>query len=169
MQELIIYLLKSAGLLSLFYAGYYFLLRKDTAFRSNRYFLLAGIVTSLLLPLLQITRIVEVEATAAPMFLENLTATTSLKVIGTQQETNWWQIAAIAYLLGLGFFLLKFLGELFSLLKLIFNTKTYREGNFHILPAGGCASVPCRHQNGKQKTGYFGWPGDGCCLAGARL
>lgn len=137
MQELIIYLLKSAGLLSLFYGGYYFLLRKDTAFRSNRYFLLAGIVTSLLLPLLQITRTVEVEATAAPMFLENLTATTSLKIIGTQQETNWWQIAAIAYLLGLGFFLLKFLGELFSLLKLIYTTKAYREGNFHILNKRG--------------------------------
>lgn len=118
MQEFIIYLLKSAGLLSPFYFGYYFLLKNDTNFGTNRFFLLAGIITSLLLPSLEITRTIEVETSGAAIFPENFSAEV-LNAPAVQPETiDWWQIAGIIYFVGLTFFLLKFFFELFFLLKL---------------------------------------------------
>ncbi len=137
MQELIIHLAKSAGLLSLFYAGYFFLLRKDTAFRSNRFFLLAGIMTSLLLPFLEITRTVEVEATAVPLLLENFSPVKNTTVAAQPQSTDWWLIAGAIYLAGFGFFLLKFFLELFVLLRLIFTHQTSRKENFLIINKKG--------------------------------
>lgn len=137
MQELIIYLLKSAGLFSLFYCGYHFLLKHDTSFRTNRFFLLSGVLTSLLLPLLEITRTVEVVSAATPLFLENFSAEAGSLPAEQDMNINVWQIAGGIYLLGLSFFLLKFLFQLFSLLKLIYSSKTKKEGNYHIIEKAG--------------------------------
>lgn len=137
MQELIIHLLKSAGLLSLFFAAYYFLLKNDTSFKSNRIFLLAGILTSIFLPFLEITRTVMVETTAAPVFMQDLS---NIPLTGALEESagiDWWQVAGIIYLLGFGFFLLKFLIELLLLLKLIFSHKISRDGEFYIIQKCG--------------------------------
>ncbi|MGI0107952.1 M56 family metallopeptidase [Salinimicrobium sp. WS361] len=137
MQELIIHLLKSAALISLFYAGYYFLLKNDTSFKTNRIFLLVGILTSVFLPFLKITRKVMVETTATPVFLQDLS---NIPVPGALEESagiDWRQVAGIIYLLGLGFFLLKFLIELFSLLKLIFTHKITQDGKFYIIQKCG--------------------------------
>ncbi|NJW53734.1 M56 family metallopeptidase [Salinimicrobium oceani] len=137
MQDLIIYLLKSAGLLSIFFLGYFFLLKNDTSFNANRFFLLAGIFTSLLLPFLEITRTVEVETTAAPLLLENFSAEINPKTTSQTQSTDWWLIAGIIYLLGCGFFLLRFIRELFSLLYLITTHKNSRKENFFIINKEG--------------------------------
>ena len=61
MQELIIYLLKANGLLVAFFLAYHLLLRKETFFTSNRWFLLFGMIASALLPLLFFKKIVYVE------------------------------------------------------------------------------------------------------------
>ncbi len=61
MQELIIYFLKASGLLVAFYLSYHLLLRKETFFTSNRWFLLFGLVASALLPLLFFKKIVYIE------------------------------------------------------------------------------------------------------------
>jgi len=61
METLIIYSIKSSGLIGLFYFAYIILLRKETFFNSNRWFLLAGLITSVLLPLVVFTKIVLVE------------------------------------------------------------------------------------------------------------
>ena len=50
MIELNEFLLKSSIILLVFFAGYWFLLRKGTHFRLNRFYLLAGLLFSLLLP-----------------------------------------------------------------------------------------------------------------------
>lgn len=123
--------------MSLFFAGYFFLLRNDTGFKSNRIYLLAGIVTSLLLPSLEITRTIAVKASAEPFFPENFTA----EVFGTPapqpEAIDWWQIAGIVYLAGLAFFLLKFFLELFFLLKLIFTNKTIKKDEVHFIHKSG--------------------------------
>ena len=62
MQELIIYLLKSSGLIAAFYLAYHFLLRKETFFTSNRWFLLTGLITSVSLPLFFLEKVVVVDA-----------------------------------------------------------------------------------------------------------
>jgi len=51
MQELLIYLLKTSGLMTAFFLAYHLLLRKETFFARNRWFLLSGLVASALLPL----------------------------------------------------------------------------------------------------------------------
>ena len=61
METIFIYLLKSSGLIAMFYLAYHFLLRKETFFDSNRWFLLSGLITSLLLPLYFIKKVVYVE------------------------------------------------------------------------------------------------------------
>ena len=58
METLFIFIAKSSGLLALFYLAYYFLLRKETFFNSNRWFLLAGLITSVVLPLLVYTKVI---------------------------------------------------------------------------------------------------------------
>lgn len=61
MEELFIYLLKSAGVLSIFVGVYHLLLRRLTFFKSNRFFLLFGLVASIAFPLIEITQTVYVE------------------------------------------------------------------------------------------------------------
>nr|WKN39554.1 M56 family metallopeptidase [Tunicatimonas sp. TK19036] len=52
MSSLILYLLEANGLLAILYALYWLLLRKETFFSFNRFFLLAILASSLLIPLL---------------------------------------------------------------------------------------------------------------------
>ena len=57
-MEALIYLFKSGVILLFFYMIYIFLLKDETFFRSNRQFLLTGIVASFLAPLLVLKRTV---------------------------------------------------------------------------------------------------------------
>ena len=50
MEPIILYFIKSGALIVLFLTAYYFFLRKETFFKSNRWFLLFGLVISVLLP-----------------------------------------------------------------------------------------------------------------------
>jgi|GEM_PF-1293516 len=61
MEDILIYLLKSAGVLSIFVLLYHFLLRRLTFFKANRWFLLFGMIASIGFPLIEITQTVYVE------------------------------------------------------------------------------------------------------------
>ena len=137
MEAALIYLLKSAGLISLFYAGYYLLLRNDTNFVTNRVFLLSGILTSLVLPLFHFTRVVEVQSSGASFFPENFSAEVLNSPAGASEIIDWWQTAGIIYLLGLSFFLLKFFLELFFLLKLIYTHNSISKEDHILIPKAG--------------------------------
>lgn len=63
MEIFILYFIKASALLAVFFLAYYFLLRKETFFTANRWFLLAGIVTSLLLPKIIFVKTVWIEPT----------------------------------------------------------------------------------------------------------
>lgn len=58
METIFIYFLKSSGLVTLFFISYHTLLRKETFFNSNRWFLLSGLVTAVVLPLLVYTKVI---------------------------------------------------------------------------------------------------------------
>lgn len=136
MEEAIIHLLKSAGLMSLFYAGYFFLLKNDTSFKTNRFFLLAGIITSTLLPFLEITRTVKVKETSNAFLYESFSAEPYSTAV-QPEALDWWKIAGILYLAGLSFFLLKFFLELFSLLKIFFTRKAIRKDGYRLIYRSG--------------------------------
>lgn len=63
MEAIFSYFLKSNGLLIIFFLSYYFLLRKETFFNKNRWFLLLGLFASALLPLITFTKTVWIEPT----------------------------------------------------------------------------------------------------------
>lgn len=67
METLALYLLKSAALLTAFLAAYHVFLKRETFFKSNRWYLLAGLATSLLLPLVTFRRVVYVESKPVPL------------------------------------------------------------------------------------------------------
>jgi hypothetical protein len=63
MEALFIYFLKANGLLTTFFLAYYFLLRKETFFNKNRWFLIFGLLASVLLPLITFTKTIWVDPT----------------------------------------------------------------------------------------------------------
>ncbi|MGM8363445.1 hypothetical protein ACSV4D_16140 [Flavobacterium sp. ARAG 55.4] len=50
METHFIYFIKASGLIGLFFLAYVILLRKETFFTANRWFLLSGLITSTILP-----------------------------------------------------------------------------------------------------------------------
>ena len=64
MENLLFYFLKVNAILILFYGIYYILLRKETFFQANRMYLLGGIVSAFVLPLLSYSKTIWVEPTS---------------------------------------------------------------------------------------------------------
>ena len=132
METLIVYILKSAGLLSSFFILYMLLLKNDTSFTANRKFLLAGIVTSTVLPSVYFTKKILINA---PEVFYNSSETSNFTVISetTTQEFDWWMIAGSIYLIISGFFLLRFCFRIFQILKMVHLSKIKKEGKFKII------------------------------------
>jgi hypothetical protein len=87
MEAIFIYIIKTSGLITLFYLAYHILLRKETFFTSNRWFLLSGLITSIVLPFVVYTKIIWVASTtsATPVnFTAPINATQTIPV-----EQNW--------------------------------------------------------------------------------
>lgn len=135
METFIIYFAKASGLTALFFLAYTLLLKKETFFTPNRMFLLAGIFTSALLPLMVYTKIVLI--TPEPVLqmpLQQITLS-NLMVSAPQMATpepftiNWLYVAGIAYTAGLLFFTIHFLIDLYKVRKMLRGRKVVlREG-----------------------------------------
>ncbi|WP_430412345.1 M56 family metallopeptidase [Kordia sp.] len=130
MDEAILYFVKSSGVLLLFLSLYFLWLRKDTFFHGNRFFLLAGMIISLILPFLVITKYVEIP------FVESATTSGAFVVTETGNYVttplfSWTDVIFYTYVAGVLFFLSKFLIELTSLCKLLWTSSiTKRDGQF---------------------------------------
>lgn len=128
MESLLIHLLKSSALLTLFFIAYHFLLRKDTHFNKNRFFLMAGIFISLLLPFVQLTQTVVVESSFEAGEFLRTTATSSLTP--REQKMEPWQIAGFAYLLISGILLSRMVFPVIHILRLTLMHLGQKEGKF---------------------------------------
>ena len=73
METIYIYFFKSSGLIVLFYVAYYFLLRKETFFLSNRWYLIIGMLTAAVLPLIFYTKVTFVDANPVDFNLSQIT------------------------------------------------------------------------------------------------
>tara|TARA_R100001369_G_scaffold954_4_gene3182 strand:- start:52102 stop:54078 length:1977 start_codon:yes stop_codon:yes gene_type:complete len=131
MESLLIYLFKSAGLLSLFYILYVLLLKNDTAFTANRKFLIGGILASLILPAIYFTKtvIIKTQAFTYTDSLSNYNVTPAAEV----QPTDWWLIAGSTYLLISGFFILQLLFRLFLISRTIRENTSYKQDKYRII------------------------------------
>ena len=117
MEPLFIYLLKSSGLIALFFISYHILLRKETFFTSNRWFLLSGLATAVVLPLLVYTKVVWVEPIATTIDLSTIPVVTAI-----EQKTFLDYVPLImASIYGIGMLVLaiKFLYDFYSLRRLL--------------------------------------------------
>ncbi len=128
-METLIYLLKSASILTLFYFVYFIVLRKDTFFSSNRYYLIGGIIASLLLPFVVFTKTIYIDAPVSNSFVSFYNNPISNPIIEAQAYTiDWWNVISIIYFVGALYMSLRFTKQLISLFTLIKNTP-YRKAN----------------------------------------
>ncbi|MBP8158368.1 MAG: hypothetical protein KAX93_08325, partial [Flavobacterium sp.] len=135
METLFIYLLKSSGLIAVFYLAYHFLVRKETFFNSNRWFLITGLFTSLLLPLFSITKIVYVER--PKINLEDLVAyanTTSVpQQVSTVENFDWMQIIWMGYILIALFLLTRIIINFISLFQMLYQQQKVKNESFTLV------------------------------------
>lgn len=133
METLVIYLAKSAVLLSVFYLTYHLMLRKETFFRGNRWYLLIGLVTSLLLPMVTFTRTILVDAMPIPADEWVALPMEPVYMEAAESETNWLQLALVAYLTGVSIFLARFASDLFALRKILKDKRICRQHGYRFV------------------------------------
>ncbi|MEO6175249.1 MAG: M56 family metallopeptidase [Flavobacterium circumlabens] len=132
MEALFIFIAKSSGLLALFYLAYYLLLRKETFFNSNRWFLLSGLITAVVLPFLVYTKVIWVD----PVPVSNM-AYSPVFTPGTIQEESFeidWNLVSLAiYALGFTAFLVKFGIDFYSLNSVLKGKKVQQQADFKFI------------------------------------
>ena len=129
MEAIYIYIAKSFGLVALFYCAYYFLLRKETFFKSNRWFLLAGLATSALLPFLVYTEIIWID----PVSSSTVDYQQSLITTAIEQESfeiNWNYIFILIYSTGFVLLIIKFAADFYSLNIVLKGKKIQQQADF---------------------------------------
>ncbi len=111
------YLLKSSAVIILFYICYRFFLQRETFFIGNRWFLLLGLLSSMLVPLIVIPVYVEF----APIVISDAMMYQDTVTIQPPTENAFDMFTLIPWLYGIGviFFLGKLAMELMSLFHLI--------------------------------------------------
>lgn len=123
MEALVYYLLKSALILSLFWVVYTIFLKKETFFSLNRWFLILGMVTAMVLPFVQFQQLIFVNVTEA---LPSATHTAPTQnVVST--PVNPWEILFYMYLIGCIGMTLQLSIELFSLRRIIKNGRLRKQ------------------------------------------
>lgn len=138
METLFTYFIKVSVLVALFYLSYHFLLKRETFFSKNRLFLLLGLVTSVILPIVTITKIVWVEPVVfdEPFILSDFSNEQMPDILYTevqQSEINWSYIVAGFYLLGMLFFLVKFILSSLSLYKILHKSPNTKQNGFKFI------------------------------------
>ena len=121
------YFLKANALIALFYALYIFGLQKETFFSGNRWFLLSGLIVSVLLPLV----IIPIYIYQAPVTYQFTTVPT-LNNQTAASPITWLNVATLLYGLGVLFFIIKFVLELISLKVFISKLNITKKQGYNI-------------------------------------
>ncbi|WP_338377177.1 M56 family metallopeptidase [uncultured Flavobacterium sp.] len=120
MEALFTYFIKVNGLLLTFFLAYYFLLRKETFFNKNRWFLLLGLFASLVLPLITFTKTIWVDP--SPVIYETVTTDFVPYIIENkviEEPIDWISILFYVYLGISVVFMVKILIEILSFFRII--------------------------------------------------
>ncbi|MBT8304903.1 MAG: hypothetical protein KJP09_10570 [Bacteroidia bacterium] len=136
MEAFFIYLMKSAGILIIFFLAYKLFLQKETFFNLNRHFLLGGILASLVLPLVVFTSYIYVEPTVS--FDNSLLMNVPLELVekeSVEQSApfDWLTLLIKIYLIGVVAFMLHFIIQLLSLYRLIRSGKLTKSKGFNMI------------------------------------
>ncbi len=129
MEALLIYLLKSAGLMSIFYLCYIVLLRNDTSFILNRKYLIGGIAASAVLPSLYFTKKVYIDTPQQIFFTQSETLPAAMTP-EVSTSLNSWEIAGIIFFVVYSILLIRFLAQLIRVINLIRAHDHRKEGKY---------------------------------------
>jgi hypothetical protein len=139
MEAFFIYIAKSTGLIAMFYFAYYFLLRKETFFNSSRWFLLAGLLTSVILPFIVYTQIVWIDpAPLAPVadtafHYNNNNAYLPQTFESQSFQINWNMVSLAVYIIGFAAFMLKFVVDFYSLNSVLKGKTIEQQADFKFI------------------------------------
>jgi hypothetical protein len=133
MEALFIFIAKSSSLIAVFYCAYYFLLRKETFFNSNRYFLLAGLLTAVILPLIIYTKVVWIDPiplSDTPIANYNYLSHGPKVTENDSFEINWFLVSLAVYTIGFSAFMIKFAIDFYSLNTVLKGKKIKQQEDF---------------------------------------
>lgn len=135
MENLLLYFAKANGLIILFYLMYVLFLRKETFFTTNRWYLISGLVLSLILPLITFTKTIWVEPTPIPVIYEELIPINNNAIKAPIQETSldWSLIITTTYIAISILLILKITFELASFFNRIRKNRKQKETNFVLI------------------------------------
>jgi hypothetical protein len=136
MEQLFTYLLKSGGLIAVFYLAYHFLVRKETFFNSNRWFLLSGLVTSLLLPLYFVKKTIVVERPQIPVQDFAVPSQQPIQIlhdIPVAEAFDWMQLIWIGYLIIVCVLVFKTILNLASLYRMLRKQQVIEKESFKLV------------------------------------
>ncbi|KJD34615.1 hypothetical protein PK35_02210 [Tamlana nanhaiensis] len=130
------YLVKVSAVIAIFYLCYLLFLQRDTFFKQNRWYLLLGLMASFLVPMYVVKDYVTVTALQITGFKSSQTVNETM-----QNGLDTTNLIFYLYLIGVVFFLVRFIFQISTLFKLIFQSKrqklakyTFVETNSHIAP-----------------------------------
>ncbi len=124
------YLLKASLIVAIFYTCYKLLLQKETFFQSNRLFLLSGIMTALLIPLVVIP--IYVTKDASPVLNGYFYEGNAIPISNTN-TFNLLDTLPYIYVIGVIILSVKFFLEFGSLIKLMICTKKEKRHPFNFI------------------------------------
>lgn len=114
---------------------YVLFLRKETFFTTNRWYLISGLVLSLILPLITFTKTIWVEPTPIPVIYEELIPISNNAIKAPIQETSldWSLIITTTYIAISILLILKITFELASFFNRIRKNRKQKETNFVLI------------------------------------
>ena len=155
MGTLLLYILKSTICLILFYLGFKALLSNDTFFRFNRWVLLVGIATCMLLPAIKIQtseplliqqpiihleKMIAGEETVVTYLSDNNPEVDMIPVVTPAKMIDWGQIIALLYWAGFIFCLMTTLLSFRKMFVLIRSGRKLQQGRYTLILVPSCVS-----------------------------
>ena len=133
MENVFFYLIKSSGLIATFLIAYYFLLCKETFFKSNRWFLLFGLVTSVVLPLVTFKKIILIEAAKQYEWANLPIVGKSLAPAPLAYDIDWYLVLTLVYAIGLFVLVFKFVFDFRNLVTILKGQTVQQQADFKFI------------------------------------
>ncbi len=127
---MIIFLIKSAGIIALFLGIYKMFLERDIYFKGIRIYFILGIALSLIIPFISITKYVEAPQTSQIIYSQNYQ---NLINAATTTPFNWLALLLKIYVIGIALSGIYFIYQIISLLKIINTKPTQHINNLKII------------------------------------
>lgn len=134
MENFLLYFAKVNGLIIAFYLLYLVFLRKETFYVGNRWYLLMGLVTAIVLPLITLTKTVWVDPEPISKYIEvvPLVDDTTIRTV-TEEPMDWSLIFSSAYALVSVLIILKVGIEIASFFNKIIKLNKQKDTNFTLI------------------------------------